>query len=349
MFNFTVEAEIRPEEFFDAVSPADTNDALPCAAASNDKGIPNQYIWPRSGECVNQYLAITTRRKHGAYFTPAVFCAPPKGKRRRLKSMAVTVRAVWIDIEGTEAKGGYAGQAAVLAALERFCVNITLWPTVVVLTGSGGAHAYFAADRNLSVEEWQTLANRMVVLAEQHGLKIDAPVTTDISRIMRAPGSVHQKSGVTVMAYRTGRAYPLIELQAALGTEYGALSTATPQAYDLSVNADLGLADGKPRRHKPFSMRNAAQHCAAMRMAISDRGAKTPYQPWILALQTAVLSDEGEQLGHDISDGHPEYDADTVDRKMASFTGGPPACRTWHRAWGLQSPCPNCLYGGIEQ
>ena len=348
MFDFTVEAETRPEEFFDVVSPLDTDGALPCAAASDANGISNRYIWPRAGECVNQYLAIITRRKHGAYFTPAVFCAPPEGKHRRLKSLAVAVRAVWVDIEGTEAKGGYAGREAVLAALERFCVNITVWPTFVVLTGSGGAHAYFVADRNLSIEEWQALANRMVALAEQRGLKIDSPVTTDVSRIMRAPGSVHQKTGVVVMAYRTGPTYSFVDLQAALGTEHGALPTVTSQPYDLSVNADLGLVD-EPRKHKPFSMRDAAQHCAAMRMAITDRGAKTPYQPWILALQTAALSIEGEQMGHDISDGHPDYDADLVDQKMASFTGGPPACRTWHRAWGSESPCPVCLYGGVEQ
>lgn len=349
MFDFTVEAETRPEEFFDVISPVDTDGALPCAAASDAKGIPNRYIWPRSGKCVNQYLAITTRRKHGAYFTPAVFCAPPKGKRRRLKSLAVAVRAVWIDIEGTEAKGGYDGRDAVLSALERFSQATGMRPTFVVLTGSGGAHAYFVVDRNVTVEEWQGLANRLVALAEQQGLKIDAPVTTDISRIMRAPGSVHQKTGVTVMAYRTGPAYSLVDLQGALGTEHGASPTVTPRPYDLSVNAELGLTDDKPRRHKPFSMRDAAQHCAAMRMAITGRGAKTPYQPWILALQTAVLSVEGEQMGHDISDGHPEYDADTVDQKMVSFTGGPPACRTWHHAWGSDSPCPVCLYGGIEQ
>lgn len=353
MFDFTDTAEMDARDFYALVRPKDTGGTAPCAVLADDQGIPNRYKWPRDGEDPNAFLARVTKGARGSYYTPATF-TPGTDKngqpvRKRGGKFVHAAKALWVDIEGSEAKGGYEGRAAVLAGLERFTETTGLIPTATVLTGSGGLHAYYVTEHALPPPSWQTYAKALVALAELHGLKIDTPVTTDQSRIMRAPGSVHRKTGATALAYRTGGVYTLAELGERLGLTPGGNLPAYLNRPSRGINAELDLEDHRPRKHTPFSMLETAKHCAAVRMAMAGRGACTPYQPWILALQTAVLSVEGEDLGHEISRGHDDYDPAIVDRKMASFTGGPPSCETWHHAWGAKSPCPSCLYGEIGQ
>ena len=350
MTKLTNTGELRPVEFFAAVRPQDTGSRAPCAALSDHEGKPNRQRWTKGGVHANAALESYTMNQMGAYFTPATFAPDVDGRYKRSKVLVQAVRAVWIDVEGSEAKGGYEGQKAALTALRNFSSTTRMVPTITLLTSSGGLHAYYAVDRELGRSEWQGYADALVALAACQGLKIDAPVTKNAATIMRAPGSIHQKTGVTVKAYRTGADYRLDELGRLLGHSADAPLQSRWGADALRVNAELGLGgDATPLRCKPFSMLATAKHCAAMRMAIEDRGAATPYQPWALALLTASLSNEGRELGHLISEGHPDYNAQIVDRKMDSFTGGPPSCERWHQAWGDQSPCASCRYGGIAQ
>ena len=349
MLNFTESDTLPVAEFLQIVRPTDGSNTAPCAVLSDAQGIPNRYHWPQGAECPNAFLARVTQGRRGAYFTPATFKPTPDGTRKRGVRLVHALKAVWMDIEGSEAKGGYEGGGAVLAALGEFIQATGLVPTAIVLTGSGGAHAYFALDQELPPDTWKGYADALVSLTERHGLKIDKPVTTDPSRIMRAPGSIHHKTGATSTAYRTGKTYSLEELGQLLHHTPDCPQPGRWSADDLRVNDDLNLDSDKPRQHTAFSLVEVVKHCAAVRKAISNRGATTPYQPWLLALRMAALSVEGEELGHAISHGHPDYDPGEVSRKMASFTGGPPSCETWHAAWGSESPCKSCLYGGIEQ
>lgn len=349
MFDFTELSLLGDLDAYRIVRAKDTGGTAPCVVLANREGIPNIYRWPQDGEDTNAFTARLTKGRTGAYFTPGTLNPAPDGSRKRRVGLVHSLKSIWVDIEGTEAKGGYEGQEAVMAALRTFVQATCLTPTIIVLTGSGGLHAYFVFDRELPRDEWQGYAEALVALAERHGLKIDEPITTDPSRIMRAPGSIHRKTGATVKAYRTGDVYSLEELGKLLNHVPDRPQTGRWLADDLRINADLKLDDDAPRRHTPFSMLQVSKHCAAVRMAIANRGETTPYQPWVLALQMAVLSVEGDELGHAISEGHPDYNEDAVAAKMTSFTGGPPSCETWHRAWGRKSPCPNCLYGGIGQ
>ena len=331
---------IQASEFLQIVRPTDDDDDdddnAPCAVLSNPQGIPNRHFWPRLAADANAFLARVTQDKRGAYYTPASFHPEPNGTRKRGKHLVKAVKALWMDIEGSEAKGGYEGGKAVLTALRGFIEATKLAPTAIVLTGSGGLHAYYVMNQALPLRAWESYASALVRLTEKHGLRIDKPVTTDPSRIMRVPGSIHHKTGRTVEAYRTGGTYGVAEL----GELIGALDP---------LGEALAARDAKCiKAHIRFSLRETAKHCAALRKAIEKMGASTPYQPWLLALQMAKLSVEGEEFAHEISRGHEDYDPGEVERKLASLTGGPPSCETWHAAWGNQSPCLGCLYGGLK-
>lgn len=349
MFDFKQSVPLDQYEFFVKVRAKHYDGTKPCAVTCDSNGIPNRYKWPSQSVDENAYLVYTTQGVRGAYFTPNAFGPAPDGRFKRGNKYVAVSRSLYLDVEGSVEKGGYDGAGAVQAAVTKFIEQTGVMPTATVLTGSGGMHLYFTAEENLDPEVWRGLAAALVMLCERYGLKIDTPVTTDASRIMRAPGSIHQKTGVIVTAFETGPTYSLNELAALVGYEAKASKTSRWTKAQLQINQDvLGDARETPK-HTPYSMLETAKHCAAVRQAMAHRGRDTPYQPWLLALQTAVLSVEGEELGHAISEGHPDYDEGKVTEKMATFTGGPPSCQTWHRAWAGESPCPNCLYGGISQ
>lgn len=321
----------------------------PCAVTCDSNGIPNRYKWPTQSADANAFLAKIAEGVRGAYFTPNAFGQVPEGGFKRGNKHVAVCRSLYIDVEGSVEKGGYAGANAVQAAVSKFIEQTGLVPTSVVFTGSGGMHLYYTATENLTPEVWRGLAVALVEICERYGLKIDTPVTTDASRIMRAPGSIHQKTGVIVTAYETGLTYRLSELTALLGVHSELPDHPACGKPRRGINQYVLDDEFRVPKHKPYSMLEMAKHCAAVRQAMADRGRDTPYQAWLLALQTAVLSVEGEQLAHAISEGHPDYDEGKVAEKLATFTGGPPSCQTWHRAWAGESPCANCLYGGIGQ
>ena len=290
----------------------------------------------------------------GLYFATARFQKAGDSYSGRTQSNVGGLKALRLDIDAGPdklAKHGedavYATQRDAIADVVRYSKDHGIPPSTIVSSGEG-LHIYYALDREVTPAEWQPVARALHNHGTAHGLKIDSAVTTDSSRLLRPIGTLHPNGKRVTVLKHTGKIWTLAELGERLGNlpDNPLAGRWGPDA--LKVNAELGLND-TARKHTPFSMMETAKHCAAVRMAMEDRGACTPYQPWLLALQTAALSEEGEDLGHEISDGHEDYDPVVVDRKMASFTGGPPSCETWHRAWGAKSPCLTCLYGGIGQ
>lgn len=189
---------------------------------------------------------------------------------------------------------------------------------------------------------WLPRAHALVALTAKHGLKIDAQCTTDASRIMRAPGSIHQKTGVMVTArmLREER-YDLAEWDALTGFEPDAVDVLVPaRKYDMTVNGDVLGKSSK------FSYVQAARQCGAMAQAAQDNGQDTPYPVWILAAKTAALAIEGRELAHQISCGHAEYSEAETDKLIGSLTGGPAGCEAWGNAFGIGGPCDSCAHRG---
>jgi len=272
----------------------------------------------------------------------------------RAAQNVVALRGFWFDIEGSPEKfnkpggeaGGYPDGKAVLAAVGAFGRAVSsLVPNFLVLTGSGGAHLHYILTEPLTVEEWSPRARVLVALAALHGFKVDAQCTTDAARIMRAPGSLHQKTGVEVTAYkwRTER-YEPAEWDRLTGYVPGVALTPEMQkprrGSGPSINGDVSDT------HAKFSYLQAAEQCRAMHTAALCNGQDTAYSAYMLALGTAKLSKEGRELAHEISCGHSDYDPVATDKKLDSLTGGPASCEAWGTAYGAGGPCESCAYRG---
>lgn len=302
------------------------------------------HAWNKRAQPFGEWAAQKVKDRKPAYFTPAAY--DPDNVSDFKGRTAANVRGLpgfWVDVEGSLEKGGYDGGRAVLEAVRSFIKAAKLTPNIAVSTGSGGVHLYYLLVEPIGKDDWLPRAKALVALAEKHGFRIDAQVTTDAARVMRAPGSHHQKTGEPVKAQRGREAlYSLDEFDTLTGYTPSAesLPTAPASKFNLAVNGDV-TGD-----HGPFSYVQAAKRCAAMRRAAQDGGSGTPYPVWILAVKTAELSTEGSDFAHQISAKHPGYEAAATDAKLDSLTGGPAGCDTWAIAYGAGGPCDTCAYRG---
>lgn len=309
----------------------------------------DDHLWNMRGADPGNWTAEKANGKKPAYMTMGTFRRDAVERfKGRTKDNVLALGGFWIDVEGSEDKGGYEGKKNVLAAVVEFGRATSVTPTHIVMTGSGGAHLHYVLSKPITPAEWLGRAQTLVALAAQHRLRIDAPVTTDAARIMRAPGSIHQKTGVEVLAYRwRTENYELDVWDRLTGyvpatepLEQDEVGPVPEWAKSTGING-LVLED-----KTKYSYKRAAEKCGAMRQAAQRNGRDTPYPVWILAIKTADLSTEGREYAHEISSGHEKYDHDKTDKKINSLTGGPAGCDAWANAYGAGGPCDTCEWRG---
>ena len=349
----TKTAPITPETFFQALSVGFAG-GVQGLVFSGAGGAPNDHMWNSRGVDYGQWAAAKVKGRKPAYMAMASF-EPDLVHRYKGRTVenVLAVQGFWVDIEGSAEKfnkpggenGGYPNVWAVFDAIRAFGEAVPLVPNFLVLTGSGGAHLHFVLVESLTVAEWRPRANALVALAALHDFKIDAQCTTDAARIMRAPGSLHQKTGIEVVAYKwRAEPYQIGEWDNLIGFVPGV--TLVPESLKPRNGAGSSINGDVLNAHAKFSYLQAAKQCSAMKEAAQRSGQSTAYPVWILAAKTADLSKEGREFAHEISCGHVDYDPGATDKKLDSLTGGPASCAAWAVAYGAGGPCESCTHHG---
>jgi hypothetical protein len=301
-------------------------------------GSTKTHVWVDS---IDALVAATEERQQtqGLYFATASF--HERGGRRR--SNAMLRRSICLDIDAGEAKFAkhgdavYETQAHALKALVAWMKDNAMPATYVVSSGAG-LHVYYCLDRDLSVPEWQPLAEGVKSMALSHGLRIDPTVTGDAVRVLRPPGSVHP-SGEVVRVLGTGKTYTPDTLAARV-------SAFMPKARPAKTNggAKASLIEGidqyiGPPRHLSKIVRD----CPAMRHAVDLKG-NVPEPYWRIMLGVIKFVHDGERLAHECSSGHPQYDPADTQAKFDRWATGPATCESF----AVENPnaCASCAYRG---
>jgi len=348
-------AAVTPELFYRAIA-IDCPGAVQGLVFTGRDQAPNDHLYNKRGAPFGLWAAEHVNERSGAYMTMAAYKQDGVGRwSGRAKQNIMAVGGFWLDIEGSPEKyakpsgpdQGYADARAAMAAVVAFIkASAPLIPNFLVQTGSGGIHLHYVLSAPVALSEWLPRAAWFIAWVQKQRLKVDAQCTTDAARIMRAPGSIHQKTGVVVTAHRVREEpYRLGVLDVLMGyEELGATALQLPggKKYDLSIQGDV-IGD-----YPKFSYLKAAEKCGAMRKAAERHGQETPYPVWILAARAAYLSVEGRDLAHSISEGHPDYDEAQTDKKLGSLSGGPAGCDAWAAAWGSGGPCDSCEFRGVR-
>lgn len=336
--------DVPPAAFFDAMA-APPGSGVQGVVFAGKNGAPNDHLWNTQGASYGEWAARHTQERTPAYFTLAAFNpADVTRYHGRKAENVVSLPGFWFDVDVGDghAKPGYPDEKAARAATAQFFKATSVVPSFLVLTGSGGLHGYYCLNAPLAPNEWRPRAAALVALAAMHGLNIDAQVTTDAARIMRAPGSAHQKTGRVVTAHALRKAsFTIVEFDAMVGYAPGSVLPIL-----RTDRRATGINDDVLESPTPYSYLRAMEQCGAMAQAAQRNGGATSYPVWTLALVTAARSEEGRDLAHQISSGHSDYSEADTDRKLDSLTGGPAGCDAWANAYGTGGPCDTCGHRG---
>lgn len=251
----------------------------------------------------------------------------------RTQENVVQLRTLWLDVDvdaDKAAKGmAYGTTAEAQQALLKFLADSGLpRPTLIVLSGSGGMHLHWCLDRALSKDEWQPLANKLAACTRHHKFLVDNVCTIDSARVLRIPGTTNYKRGgqrpVTLMSsvvphdWTADSIAEILEPYEATvpsqlptsNSQVAALPTRTSQG---NLNADM--TGGVHQEHRAVSLASIASKCAFIRDTLADGGASHPEPLWRASLHVALFTEEGRAAAHDLSKGHPGYDAAATDAK----------------------------------
>lgn len=344
--------KITPTEFFESIA-VNSPGGIQGVITAGSTGAPNTHHWRDTSANFGPWAAEFSSGKVPAYFTMAAFTNGSVSRYNgRTQDNVCALGGFWIDIEGSEEKyakpdgqtGGYPDGKAALEAVRAFVHATAIKPNFLVFTGSGGVHLHYVLTEPIDRQNWYPRARALVELASRHGLKIDAQCTTDAARIMRAPGSLHQKTGKLVLACRWRESPFTIQEWDRLTQPVGVVETSVQPRPVANLGQTMHDANSvlSSGIYHPFSYVRAAEKCAAMRQAAQRNGCDVGYPVWLLAAKAADLSTEGREFAHDISCGHEEYDRDDTDKKINSLTGGPAGCEAWANAYGAGGPCESC-------
>jgi hypothetical protein len=264
-----------------------------------------------------------------------------KGKKViRVRQNVSKLKALWFDIDF---KDGLSNPTEVVAALREFS-NRTGMPVPSILVHSGnGMHCYWPFTQEVPLDDWLPMAEALKSLGKAHALAADLACTADPCRVLRPVGSVNWKdpeNPKVVKGSTTGQLFSPDDLRAALlgGCATHEDSLGPVPEYLNSRTLDTGSIESLSTQHRSV---NTVEHfwteitksCGVARYYAESKGADCSEPEWTAGLQLLRHCTDGELFYHDISSGHPDYDADDTRDKWQQRVdndAGPTLCETFH-------------------
>lgn len=281
----------------------------------------------------------------------------------RSKDLAISLKAIWLDVDVKEPPKGYADLNEALAAIKEFIVAAKLPPASAVVATGGGVHVYWISAAPLAPEEWLPYAEGLKSLAIKHNLRCDAGVTADAARILRIPGTLNHKTEpprptrVLLLRdatddYDFGATFAsLAQLAPARpGSQpsLGAPSSAFAGLARESLSAGIEREEMPPLEWEPI-----ARECAFIRDALKTGGAEYSQPMWNLTTLAATFMENGHALAHKMGQRHAGYSRESTEalwerkvRERETRSLGWPSCKAIQASGcGACAACPHFSKG----
>jgi hypothetical protein len=253
-------------------------------------------------------------------------CATFSDKSRKAAN-ALFMKSSFLDIDCGEGKQ-YATQEEGLEALLVFC-QMRGFPTPSLIDSGYGLHAYWAYTQALPAVEWKAIAERLKQICAEDGLKADAAITADLSRILRSPGTANLKYG-KVAPVTTILKSMLVDPKAfkeLLGVSI--LSAPAPEHIGTGVSP-LMKELRKDRLNRFATIMDRATRsdgCAQLDYIVNNQKL-ADYNQWRAGLSIARNCEDWETAVHEISKDHPGYDYGRTLEKCEDLIDKPYKCVT---------------------
>ena len=224
---------------------------------------------------------------------------------------------------------GYADAKTALLALHGFSERHGL---ALSLVASGrGVHGYVAVDRELSGVQHHAVGAALLRLAAADGLTLDPHPTPAPEMLMRAPGTLNEKSGVHAKVLRVGRR-----------VELGVLLAAVKPHWETPAPAKPRLVQGD-RDALPDDLLAACRQVRSASKNVGPVGRAGRH----LLFKSLAWTDGGRTRAHEMcAASRVGYDKDKVDALLdeGEALTGPIKCATWERV--VPGGCDGCRHKG---
>lgn len=245
-------------------------------------------------------------------------------KKYRTQDNAAFVKSLWIDLDCGEKKD-YPDQKAALQDVIRLC-KATGLPRPLLVNSGHGVHCYWVFDREIPAATWTRLAALWRSVLDHFGVRHDASCTTDVSRVLRPIGTHNRKNGEREVKL-IGPVPPVVEVRALtaklaeLVKANGIRVAEAPSKAKAAVVSDLAAGI----THAPSSAHEIAKHCAQVRV-FRDVAGNVEEPVWYAMLGLLKHTVEGNDVCHEWSKGHPDYDEAVTQSKIDQWEHGPTTC-----------------------
>ena len=257
-------------------------------------------------------------------------CATYTGGNRKSECV-VAVRSLWCEFDCGDPGDPYKSIDEALLALAGFCRKLSL-PIPIVVRSGGGLHCYWPFDVELSRQQWDPIARAFKAALKAHNVHADPQRTADVASILRPPGTVHRKGEpkLIVCGPLMGP-YPL-----------GAFAGLRP-FFQPKVQIE-------PKRERAGSAPDIVdfdalcQGCAQLR-DFRDTCGVLPEPLWYAGLGVLAFCQNGDEIGHKWSSGHPNYSPQETQARLdrARRLTGPTTCRRFKEC--DDTKCVGCAFG----
>ena len=241
-------------------------------------------------------------------------------------------RTLFFDLDVGASDTKYQSQADALRGLKDFVAAVGI-PKPFVTSSGGGLHVFWPMVDALPSADWRLLATKLKALATHHKLRVDPMRTTDISSVLRVPGTFNLKDPKNPRPVRflvgdaeaTPNAAMLRVLDDAViraGISIKASLQARPPVDNL-LGSNTQIQSGPP-----VSFPALVNACRQVREVTRVRGdVSEPF--WYAAIGLVRYCEDGTKAAHYISSGHPNYDPAATDQKLFQLESkgvGPTTC-----------------------
>lgn len=307
-------------DFLDLVQPATGWYAIVGIKGSRD--VRQELVATR--EEADALIDLYTEEGRNVFFGVAKYATGDNRTKENVKAL----KAFWLDVDCGEDKAevnpntgrpeGYVDQQAGLAALRNFCKVVGL-PKPTMVNSGGGLHVYWALREEITRSQWEVVAERFKAVCRSQDFFVDDKVF-EVARILRVPGTYNFKSETPrpVELIHTGQPISIEDFRRILGVTAKAQPSIfdddyAPSARQLQMQKGIGYSFNRIMKRTA-----AGDGCNQLRYSYKNR-ATLSYYEWFYALSVAALCEDADMAVHKLSEGHPDYDPELVDKKAATI------------------------------
>ena len=239
---------------------------------------------------------------------------PYPGAIRRMDNI-VLCKALYLDLDVKE--GAFASTAEAFDRLKEFIRWSTLpFPTVLVLSGTGGMHVYWTMEEQFPPSEFRLMARQLVTAARQFGLHFDPQVTPNVCALLRVPDTLNHKRNPALpvkLFYAAPKDINLETMKREL-SKFGSFTPErkarreAPEGEDLSAPAPV---------FKKAKLDAVAVVCPWVRNTLAAEGRNLVGEPmWHEALVIACHTDNPLRSAARLCESNEFYDQEQNERKL---------------------------------